>query len=123
MKQLAFYHKETGLLSPYHLLTSDDGAIGANTPADHLPIEHPDGVALHHRTHRIDVETKAILSYDPPSDPAEESRAARRTTRVKVTALLEEQRKVVVGFVLGRGGADRLREIESELDQLTGRTG
>jgi len=119
MKQLAFYHKDTGLLSPYHLITSDDGNIALNTPPGHLPIEHPEDSPLDHRRHRVDPATKSVLPYAPPPDPAEERRVARRARQSRMRVLLDEQRKAIVAYLTGGESADKIREIESELTSLT----
>ena len=57
MRHVAFYHKDTGVLHRQTTLASDDKAVALNTPADHLPIDHPvGGPPLDWQSQRVNLE-------------------------------------------------------------------
>jgi hypothetical protein len=65
-RNVAFYHKKTGLLHGLSIIASDPDAIALNTPPDHLVIDHPLEGALDPLCHRVDVATGEVVPYQPP---------------------------------------------------------
>lgn len=137
MKRFVFYHPETGVLHGQTLMldVNDlENSLKLNTPDGHVAHEHDTAWPGHHR---FDLVSKQIVEDIPPApSPDHEWNPGRhrwtlKPEMVEVTqarsrqtnALLEEQRKVVVGYLLGRGGMDRIREIEDELKNLQGPQG
>lgn len=68
MKNVMFYHKDTGLFSRVKLMVSDDEAVALNTPADHvaIPGHHHDALCQ-----RVDVSTGEVVDYVPPQPSAD----------------------------------------------------
>lgn len=67
MKAISFYHAESGLLHDKQLVVSDESTIALNCPEGHLPIQgHHDCLCK-----RVDLETKAVIDYQPPSPSAD----------------------------------------------------
>lgn len=57
MRNVTYYHKDTGALHRLSTLASDDLAIALNTPADHVPIDHPpSGSYLDWQSQRVNLE-------------------------------------------------------------------
>lgn len=137
MRRFVFYHPETGVLHKQTLMLDVhdlENSLMLNTPDGHIAHEHDSAWP---GQHRFDFSCKEIVEDIPPAPSTDHEwnpsrhrwtlkpavAEAQQAAQARVAALHEEQRKVVSGYLLGRGGADRLREIEGELDQLTGRTG
>lgn len=134
MKRFVFYHPDTGVLHPRTLMldVSDlENSLKLNTPEGHVAHEHDAAWPGHHR---FDLASKQIVEDIPPAPSSDhEWNAGRHRWTLKpevieaghakqrqIAALLDEQRQTVVGFLLGRGGAGRIQEIEVELNQLKG---
>lgn len=134
MRRFGFYHKETGLFHAHWFMTDVDrpAAIAANTPKDHIALEG-DYDPL---SQRVDIQTAKVIDYQPPcpSEHHEWSAQAKRW-RLKAEVLelcakrdaahaeilrLERdvQPRAVREALLGRGGFDRLREIEEAIAAL-----
>jgi len=142
VKSVMFYHHETGILHRNHLVTSDDALVSKNTPADHEPIEVPDGRRFDHLSQRVDVAqlrggehaTAAhLVDYQPPqpsadhewnastkrwqlSAAAQAAAAASAAARARKAELIESQHDLVRRAVLGDMDAKRqLTAIEDEI--------
>jgi hypothetical protein len=113
-RQVMFYHAKTGELMPHVFMTSDERTLALNTPAGHKAIDVGDET-LSPQTHTIDVGTgQPIARSAPLPDP----RAAARATaaaHAEIERLEHGQARAVREFLLGRGGADRLQEIDAAI--------
>lgn len=126
MNTWSFYHVETGELHPQVFSTTDDSSLAINTPKDHKAIEGDHD----HVLKCVDLKTKSVVDRDVPKpapsadreyDPTRRRWVVKESVRalhVEYTALQEEQKKVVIGFLLGRGGAGRLREIDDRITAI-----
>jgi len=139
-RHVTFYHAETGLLMSRSLLASDDRLIELNTPAGHVAIDHPPGEMLDYLSQRVNVQTREIEEYQPPqpstdhewhaaskrwrlSAAAAEREAAIAMLPARLAELRERQHDATLTMLLGRGGADDLREIDAEIRALKAHTG
>ena len=131
MKQYSFFHKETGLLHPQKFSTNDDTQLSGNTPAEHIAIEgHHD-----HKRKRVNVETKEVIGYQPPSPSADHvwtdehgwqlSEAAlakierKRSAAARIAYLESTQHRAIREHALGTPGAEqRLKDIDAEIASL-----
>lgn len=131
MRHVTFFHKETGLLHHVSVLVSDDAAVALNTPHDHIAIDHPPEGILDRLSQRVDVTTGEVVAYQPPRPsnnhewderskrwkPSEASRA-RVAALAQIRMLEANQSRAIREFLLGRGSADRLREIDDQIGEL-----
>jgi len=133
MRVVSFYHKETGLFHPRHLMTSDAKSIALNTPPDHIAI---DGDHYDRLSQRIDIKTGELVDLLPekPSPDHEWNATDRRwQLRREVVAREEAHRHAMQRITqlemsgvrsmrelaLGEArAADRLRALEIEIAQL-----
>lgn len=128
MRNVTFYHKETGLLHPVSVVTNDDRAVALNTPADHIAIDHPDGGRLDHRCQKVDLETLTIVSYQPPPSADQEWRAqfgAARISGVRRAELVSQQHSLVRRLALNPSDAaahSALEAIDAEIHLLSENT-
>lgn len=136
MKHCAFYHKETGILHPVSVLLSDDSALAANVPPDHVPIDQPPEGPLDMLSQRIDVATGKVVDYQPPApsdkhvwnastkrwELSAETRLAalkRRAAAARIAELEVSQARAVREHLLGNADAiNRLRAIDDEISAL-----
>lgn len=135
MKHVTFYHKDTGMLNPLSVMVTDDDAVRLNTPADHIPIDHPVGGQLDHRSQRVDIASGNVVEYQPPrpsddhewnantrrwelSEDAASREAARSSALKQIRSLEASQDRAVREALIGRGGLDRLRDIDSQISEL-----
>jgi hypothetical protein len=135
MRQFHFYHAETGLLhqSCVSINTPEAEKVAAlNCPEGHLPIEGE----LDPREHRIDVETKSVVDYQPPAPSADHewNRNAKRwqlsaaaqgkinrsnAARARIAQLEASQHRHVREHCLGMAGAaERLKAVDDEIFSL-----
>lgn len=140
MRHVTFFHKETGILNGKHLLVSDDCAVALNIPADHEAIDHPPEHMLDHLSQRVEVETGAVIDYEPPR-PSEEhewnaqvkrwqlraevvrERAVRTDNRLRVTQLRTDQHRFALRVLTDPEDDDArhaLKRIRDEIGTLGG---
>ena len=136
MKHFHFYHAETGLLHGDGLAVNGPGAeemAKANCPPGHKPIEGH----LDHLSQRVNVETGEVVDHQPPQPSADhewhaeskrwrlkkeaaEREAKKAAAPAQIAELRERQHHLVIGYLLGRGGADELRELDKQIAELRG---
>lgn len=128
MRNVTFYHKDTGLLHPVTVVTNDDRAVALNTPADHVAIDHPEGGRLDHLSQRVDVTTGNVADYQAPPSPDQEWRAqfsAARVSGARRAELVSQQHSLVRRLALNPSdGPARtaLESIDAELHLLSENT-
>lgn len=133
MKHVTFFDAATGALHHKSVLVSDDDAVELNTPPGHVAIEHPQGAMLDALSQRVDIETGAVVDYQPqqPSGDHEWSAATKRwqlthdaqaqadqvaAARARHATLIISQHDDVRRALLGDAAAlERLRAIETEV--------
>ena len=127
MRNVRFYHRETGIFHPNVLVASDDAAVALNTPPDHVAIDNPgDGSAYDHLSQRVDIATGSVVDHKPEqSEAAEEVQRlkAARHARVRVSALLLQQHHLVRRLILNQSDAAAraaLEAIDAEMQVLMG---
>lgn len=116
MRNVTFYHKETGLLHPVTIVTNDDRSVVLNTPADHVAIDHPEDDHLDHRSQRIEVTTGSVVDYRPPPSPDQEWRAqfdAARARGTRHTELVSQQHSLVRRLALNPSDTSARAALES----------
>lgn len=138
MRNVTFYHRDTGDLHHMSVVASDDTAVELNTPAEHVAIDHPqDGKQLHPFTHKVNVLTGEAYEYRPPQPTDEHEwddasrrwqlNAVARATRHAHNMALHRirhlethvQPRAIRELVLGYdGAAARLRAIDDEILKL-----
>jgi hypothetical protein len=130
MKNVAFYHRATGILHRFTLVTSDDNAVALNTPADHVAINQPAAGALDPLCQRVDITTKEIVSYQPPAPSTDhewngrrwhlsDSALKRKAALRQISALEVSQHRPLREAALGVPGArERLESIEAQIAAL-----
>ena len=146
MKQVRFFHKDTGIFLAREFFTSNDNAIVANTPPDHFVFES----AVDHLSQRVDVsaiaidettklpdpKTAKLIDYQPPSPSADHEwnattkrwqinaavtakAEARRSALASIAALEASQDCAIRELSLGQAGAlDRLKALDIEIAAL-----
>jgi hypothetical protein len=133
MRVVSFYHRESGLFHPRHLMAADPKLIALNTPADHIAI---DGDHYDRLSQRIDVKTGELVDLLPEQPSADhEWNATDRRWQLKPEIVSRDQtrrhalqriRQLEMSGVrslrelaLGEArAADRLRALESQIAEL-----
>jgi hypothetical protein len=132
VRQVSFFHKDTGLLNGSHLMSSDHRAVALNTPADHIAIDgHHDYLSK-----RVDIATGLVIDYQPPAPSADHEWNAetkrwalsaavlakqqeRAAALAQIAALEASQHALVRKLLLGSLSArPRLQAIEDEIASL-----
>lgn len=124
-----FYHAETGTLhrEVKHLPAS---LLEQNTPPGHIALQHD---AAHPQSHRFNLASGALEEWQsaPPSGQHEWDTAKKRWQLVtaerwqmhqQIAVLEQRAAQVIRDFLLGRGGLDRLRALDSDIAALRQRT-
>lgn len=121
MRNVAFYHKDTGILHPCSIIASDDAAVALNTPVDHVVIDQPKSGNLDPAIHHIDVATLAVVEHARAVPSAEENKTQqRRVAVIRISRLQDETVTLLRAHALGDAKAlKRLQEIEDEAAALT----
>jgi hypothetical protein len=133
MRVVSFYHKDTGLFHPRHLMTSDAKSIALNTPPDHIAI---DGDHYDRLSQRIDVKTGKLVDLLPEQPSADHEwnatdrrwqrkpevvarQEARRHAMLRIAQLEMSGVRSLRELALGEArAADRLRALEAEIAEL-----
>jgi hypothetical protein len=130
VRQVSFYHEESGLLSGLQVLASDDKLIELNTPPDHIAIDgHHD-----HLSRRFDLEKGELVDWQPPqpstehewndnakrwhlSAAAQKRNADRAATRARIAELERDvQPGLLRAVALDQDGAkERLAALDAEI--------
>ena len=131
-----FYHRETGALHASHLVTSDDSLVALNTPADHLPIDVPDGKRLDHIHRRVNVSTGEVEAFQPPrpsgdhewnaeaarwqlSAAAQAALSQRRGAKARRAELIDQQHDLVRRLALDPQDAQARAALQALHEELT----
>jgi hypothetical protein len=133
MRVVSFYHKESGLFHPRHLMSSDAKSIALNTPPDHIAI---DGDHYDRLSQRIDIKTGELVDLLPEQPSADHEwnttdrrwqmkpeivarEETRRHALLRITQLEMSGVRSLRELALGEArAADRLRALDSEIAQL-----
>jgi hypothetical protein len=137
MKHITFYHKDTGILHPMSIILSDDVMVEANTPKDHIPIDHPEGKQLDPLSQRVDVATGKVVDYQPDKPSADhewntETRrwqlnqvvqakiGADKMARQLIAKLESSQHRLIREITLGMGtdAVTKLKTIDTQIADL-----
>jgi hypothetical protein len=116
VRNVTFYHKETGILHPVTVVTNSDMAVALNTPADHVAIDHPEGGRLDHLSQRVEVTTGNLVDYQPPPSPDQEWRAqfvAARISGARRAELVNQQHSLVRRLALNPSDASARSALEA----------
>jgi hypothetical protein len=129
MKQVRFFHKDTGIFLAREFFTSNDAAVASNTPADHVTFERK----IDHLSQCMDVATGKLVDYQPPSPSADHEwntttkrwqinaavtakAEAHRSALASIAALEASGVRAVRELALGQAGAlDRLKALDIEI--------
>jgi hypothetical protein len=133
MRVVSFYHKESGLFHPRHLMSSDAKSIALNTPPDHIAI---DGDHFDRLSQRIDIATGKLVDLLPEQPSADHEwnatdrrwqikpevlarEEARRLALLRITQLEMTGARSLRELALGEvKAADRLRALDTEIALL-----
>jgi hypothetical protein len=128
VRNVTFYHKDSGVLHPVTIVTNSDTAVALNTPADHMAIDHPEDGRLDHLSQRIEVATGNVVDYQPPPSPDREWRAhlaAARASGARRAELVSQQHSLVRRLALNPSDASAraaLESIDAEIHLLSENT-
>lgn len=132
MRQVSFYHRETGMLARQRMTfetDDDDKHVIDNTPQDHVAIKgHYDPLSQ-----RVDVATGQVVDYQPPQPSPDHAwdettrrwnlnadvqrkADARRAALLQIATLERSQHRTMRELALGMDGAkERLQAIEDQI--------
>lgn len=132
MRQVSFYHKETGVLNGVQLIVSNHAAVALNTPPDHIAIDGCHDA----QSYRVDVATGELIDWQPPQPSsdhewnakarrwrlnaaAEAREGARRSALAQIAMLEASQHRAIREAALGKTGAGaRLQAIDDQIAKL-----
>jgi len=109
MKDFSFYDPVTGELTGEHFSSSDPMGVALNVTEARPAVEGRHD----HKTHRVDLKSMQIVPHTeaPPPHPVD----VRYDLLAQIAALEAKQHRAVREFLLGKGGADRLREMDDAI--------
>jgi hypothetical protein len=128
----SFYHKDTGFIHSFSMLTTNPQNVAINTPSDHIAI----GGYHDPLSKKVDIATGAIVDYQPPAPSSNHEWNAdakrwqltaavqatndkRAVARSRIAQLEASQHRAVRELALGTSGAlQRLQAIDSEIAAL-----
>lgn len=135
MRNVTYYHKETGTLHPTSVFASEDSAVELNCPPDHVAIDHPVDAQLDRLSQRIDIASGQVVDYQPPQ-PSDEhewhvetrrwrlniaataERDAACAARLRITALANTERHLMRRLVLDPSDSEARHALAAIDDEL-----
>jgi hypothetical protein len=121
MRDVTFYHLETGELHARSVIASDDAAVALNTPAGYAAIDQPkDGPRLNPGTHVVRVIDGAptVVNVEPVDTQPDPLRTRIAIAR-QLAALEASQHRAVREHLLGHPDAlERLKAIDAQIAAL-----
>lgn len=127
MKHYRYYDEATGLFHSATVKATDPKDALAGIPAGHRIIEGE----FDHLSQRVEISTGQIVDYQPPQPSQDHewnpetkrwqlcaAAERRQSALVQIAALEATQPRAIREALLGRGGLDRLREIDDQIAAL-----
>jgi len=114
LRHFSFYDPASGRLTGEQFATNVDDGIPLNVRDDRPAVEGQHN----HRTHRVDLETKAVVPLEPGAITEHPIDRAYRV-RQEIQALEQRQARVVREAVLGNKDAqERLQKLDAAIVEL-----
>lgn len=116
MRRFHYYDVTSGLIADFVAFVADEETAKANAPPGHEMIEGE----FNHLSQRIDLTggKPQPVEYQSPLAAAAEAENKRMAIQAEIARLQLQQHDFVRQFIIGRGGADELREIDDAIEAL-----